>query len=169
MVDGNTLLMEEDTQVSEISAVRHTIAGPRNRLAAEAMVRPRLFGPDAVQLTHTDHGPLGVACEEIRIAGDRVDTEMLRRTYLAYLLNRTDRMLDGLEQLNLHDMEYCPEIWRSHLAALIAELPFDHEPVSRTRLSPTAAIDIVFAIQGGLLAWITGRPPEHDELLEASG
>jgi hypothetical protein len=147
--------------VSEISAIRHTIADPRNQLAAETTVRLHASGPDAVH-----HGPIGVACEEIRVAGDRVDTEMLRRTYLAYLLNRTDRILDGLEQLNLHDMEYCPEIWRSHLAALIAELPFDYQPASGTRLSPTRAIDIVFEIQGGLLAWITGRPTEPDELLE---
>ncbi len=153
--------------MSEISAARHTIADPRNQLGADALVRFRASCRGAVQLAYAVHGPLSVASEEIRIARGRVDTEMLRRTYLAYLLNRTDRMLDGLEQLNLHDMEYCPEIWRSHLAALIAELPFDYQPVSGTRLSPTAAIDIVFEIQGGLLARITGRPPEPDELLEA--
>lgn len=153
--------------MSEISAAQHTIADPRKQLAAEAVVRFRASGPDAVQLPHAVHGPLSVASEEIRIARSRVDTELLRRTYLAYLLNRTDRLLDGLEQLNLDDMEYCPEIWRSHLAALIAELPFDYQPVSGSRLSPTAAIDIVFEIQGRLLAWITGRPPEPDELLAA--
>jgi hypothetical protein len=153
--------------VSEMSATHYAISNTGAETDPDGVMLLPPSAPDGGQPTGSVTGPLGTACQEIRVLGDRVDVKTLRRSYLVYLLNRTDRMLDGLEQLNLLDMEDCPDIWRSHLAALAADLPFDYRPVLSANLAPTGAIDIVFDIQERLLAWMTGRAPESDELLEA--
>ncbi len=156
--------MEEENQVS---AAEHPIAKPWKETDARALLRLRRADAQGRLPAEAARGPLGKASAEIGCDTGRLETRTIRRAYLAYLLNRTDRMLDALEQLNLLDVEYCPEIWRPRLMALVADLPFDHEPAFDRRFSPTTAIDIVFEIQEALLAWMSARPPEPDELLEA--
>jgi hypothetical protein len=81
---------------------------------------------------------------------------------------RTDQMLTELEILNLQDVERAPESWLWQLAELVADLPFEYRPLIGHELSPTAAIDVVFEIQQGLLQSITGGDADDDSLLEAA-
>jgi hypothetical protein len=107
--------------------------------------------------------------EEIRLAGERFAIERLRQRHLASLLIRTDRMLAGLEGLNLLDVKLVAGSWRLQLAALIADLPFEYQPAIGPRPSPTEALDVVFDIQAVLLQSITGsEAKEGDGHMEAA-
>jgi hypothetical protein len=113
-------------------------------------------------------GPLVLAAMEIREAGERSETERLRRLYATSLLHRTDRILDGLEELNLYEVPRVPETWGLHIATVVADLPFDYGLAVSKPPTPTEAIDIVFDLQQALLLWMTGLEPEADELENAS-
>ena len=113
-------------------------------------------------------GPLVLAAMEIREADERSETERLRRLYAASLLHRTDRILDGLEELNLYEVPRVPETWGLHIATVVADLPFDYGLAVKKPPTPTEAIDIVFDLQQALLLWMTGREPEDEELENAS-
>lgn len=113
-------------------------------------------------------GPLLLAAMEIQEASERSETERLRRTYSASLLHRTDRILDGLEELNLLDVPHVPATWPLHIATVVADLPFDYTLVVNEPPTPTEAIDLVFDLQQALLLWMTGLEPEDEELETAS-
>jgi hypothetical protein len=119
-------------------------------------------------IRHDAIGPLESTSREVRLASERFVLESLRRRRLASLLQRTDQMLAGLEQLNLLDVERVPEAWPSQLAALIAEMPFEFQPPVGQHPSPTAAIDALFDLQARLLQSITGTEAEADDPLEAA-
>jgi hypothetical protein len=110
-------------------------------------------------------GPLESASEDLRLASEQFAVARLRSRPLASLLMRTDQMLTELEVLNLQDVERVPESWLWRLAELVADLPFEYQPAIGQEPSPTAAIDVVFEIQEGLLRSITGREPDDDNLL----
>jgi hypothetical protein len=110
-------------------------------------------------------GPLGSACLEIRLASERRAIGHLRSRRMSSLLMRTDRMLTALEELNVLEVEQVAESWLWQLGELVADLPFEYQPPVRQRPSPTAAIDLVFDIQGHLLELITGIEAEHEERL----
>jgi hypothetical protein len=114
------------------------------------------------------YGPLINACREISTAIDLFAMTQLPRRRVLALLRRTDRMLESLETLNLLEVEHVPEAWRSQLAALVADLPFDYQPQIEPRPTPTAAIDVLFDIQEGLLRSKSGSELDDDELLEAA-
>jgi hypothetical protein len=113
-------------------------------------------------------GPLVVAAMKVREAVERSETERLRRRYAASLLHRTDRILDGLEELNLYEVPRVPETWGLHIATVVADLPFDYGLSVSRPPTPTEAIDIVFDLQQALLLWMTGLEPEDEELEHAS-
>jgi hypothetical protein len=115
-----------------------------------------------------DTSPLIVACQEISVAIDRHAMEQLPRRRVLALLKRTDHMLESLETLNLLEVKNVPESWQSQLAVLLADLPFDYDPQIESRPSPTAAIDVLFDIQEGLLRSKSGTVAVGDELLEAA-
>jgi hypothetical protein len=94
--------------------------------------------------------------------------EQLPRRRVLALLERTDRMLDSLETLNLLEVKNVPDSWQSQLAVLLADLPFAYDPQVESRPSPTAAIDVMFDIQEGLLRSKSGRVTVDDELLETA-
>jgi hypothetical protein len=81
---------------------------------------------------------------------------------------RTDRMLTELEVLNVLDVERAPESWLWQLAELVADLPFEYQPPIGQEPSPTAAIEVVFEIQEGLLRSITGTDADEGLLETAS-
>jgi hypothetical protein len=81
---------------------------------------------------------------------------------------RTDQMLTELEMLNMQDVERAPESWLWQLAELVADLPFEYQPPIRQEPSPTAAIEVVFEIQKGLLRSITGADADDDDVLETA-
>jgi hypothetical protein len=117
---------------------------------------------------HRDaNGPLIAACQEISTAIDRFAIEQMARRRVLVLLRRSDLMLESLETLNLLEVEHVPDGWRSQLALLVADLPFDYRPRIESRPTPTAAIDLLFDIQEGLLRSRSGRAMD-DELLAAS-
>ena len=113
-------------------------------------------------------GPLVLAAMEVRKAEVSSQTERLRRHYAASLLHRTDRILDGLEELNLYDVARVPETWGLHIATVVADLPFDSGLAIRKSPTPTEAIDMVFDLQQALLVWMTGLEPQDEELENAS-
>jgi hypothetical protein len=113
-------------------------------------------------------GPLEAASEDARLASEQFAIARLRSRRIASLLMRTDQMLTELEVLNLQDVERAPESWLWQLAELVADLPFEYQPPIGHGPSPTAAIDVVFEIQAGLLRSITGRDPDDDDLLETA-
>lgn len=113
-------------------------------------------------------GPLVLAATEIHEAAERSETERLRRRYAASLMHRTDRILDGLEELNLYDVARVPETWGLHIATVVADLPFDYALAANKPPTPTEAIDIVFDLQRALLLWMTGFEPGDEELENAS-
>jgi hypothetical protein len=113
-------------------------------------------------------GPLESASKDMRLASERFAVARLRSRRLASLLMRTDQMLMELEVLNVQDVERTPESWLWQLAELVADLPFEYQPPIGHELSPTAAIDVVFEIQEGLLRSITGRDADDDSLLETA-
>ena len=101
-------------------------------------------------------GPLGLACQEIRIAIDRFATDQRRGRRLRSLIARTDQLLAELETLNLRKMRCVPSRLRSELLVLVGDLPFEYTAPLRQRPSPTATIDLVFDIQQGLFPMISG-------------
>lgn len=113
-------------------------------------------------------GPLVLAVLEISEATERSENERLRRRYVASLLHRTDRILEGLEELNLLDVGRVPETWPLHIATVVADLPFEYGLEINERPTPTQAIDLVFDLQQALLLWMTGLEPEEEELETAS-
>ncbi len=113
-------------------------------------------------------GPLVLAVLEISEASERSETERLRQRYVTSLLQRTDRLLEGLEELNLIDVPRVPDAFPLHIATVVADLPFDYHPKIKDRPTPTEAIDLVFDLQQALLQWMTGREPEEEELENAS-
>jgi hypothetical protein len=113
-------------------------------------------------------GPLEAACEDVRLASEQSAVARLRSRRIASLLMLTDQMLMELEVLNLRDVERVPESWLWQLAELVANLPYEYQPRIGQQPSPTAAIDVVFEIQEGLLRSITGRDPDYDDLLETA-
>lgn len=108
--------------------------------------------------------PLVMAVLEISEARERSETERLRRRYLSSLLQRTDRILDSLEELNLLDVPRVPEAWALHIATVVADLPFDYSLPVTERPTPTEAIELVFDVQQALLRWMTGREADEEEL-----
>jgi hypothetical protein len=113
-------------------------------------------------------GPLGSACQEIRLASERYAIGRIRSRRMISPLMRTDQMLTALEELNMLDVERVPESWLWQLGELVADLPFEYDPTLGQQPSPTAAIDLVFDIQEHLLELITGIEAEHEERLEAA-
>jgi hypothetical protein len=113
-------------------------------------------------------GPLESASEDVRLASERFAVARLHSRRLASLLMRTDQMLTELEVLNLQDVERAPESWLWQLAELVADLPFEYQPPIGREPSPTAAIEVVFEIQQGLLRSITGTDADDDDLLETA-
>jgi hypothetical protein len=99
---------------------------------------------------------------------DRAVNKYLRARYLSSLLRRSDRMLEGLEELNLMGIARVPEAWRFHMAALVADLPFEFSMVIKDRPSPTQAIDLVFDLQEAILLFMTGTKPDEEDLEEAA-
>jgi hypothetical protein len=112
--------------------------------------------------------PLAATSFEISLAHERSFTERLRRFHLASLLKRTDRMLGGLEELNLMDVPRVPESLRLQIATLVADLPFDYSLLIGVQPSPTDAIDLVFDLQEAILLFMTGASPDGEDLEEAS-
>lgn len=101
-------------------------------------------------------GPLGLACQEIRIAIDRFASDQRRGRRLPSLIARTDQLLAELETLNLRKVRRVPSRLRSELVVLVGDLPFEYMAPLRQQPSPTAAIDLVFDIQQGLFPMISG-------------
>jgi hypothetical protein len=104
-------------------------------------------------------GPMGSANREIRDAIDGFVAERLASRRLPTLLERTDTMLAELETLNLMEVRSTPASLRSALTALVADLPFEYAPRIGPRVSPTAAIDVVFEIQAGIFHLMYGTEP----------
>jgi hypothetical protein len=115
---------------------------------------------------HNAAGPLDSAIREMRLASELFAIEQLRRRRLTRLLERSDLLLAGLEELNLLDLKRVPERGLSQLEALVAEVPFEYRLPIGPRPSPTAAIDAVFDLQAGILQTMTGVEAEADEPLE---
>jgi hypothetical protein len=139
-----------------------------NEAGAEAIADLRYATGGQVWLRGAAIGPLESTAEAVRLASERFAIERLRRRRLASLLERTDQMLIQLEQLNLLEVKRVPDSWPTHLAALVADLPFPHQPPAELGPSPTAAIDAVFDVQAGLLRSMTGIEAQDDEPLEAA-
>jgi hypothetical protein len=118
-----------------------------------------MFHPDAL-------GPMGSACTEIRLAGERFATERAALRGRMTLLRRSDEMLAALEEMNLRRVRLVPDVGVVRLAALVGDLPFDVHWPRMNRLSPTAAIDVVFDIQEGLLRSMRGAQSDDDVFLE---
>jgi hypothetical protein len=111
---------------------------------------------------------MGLACKEIRDAIDGFAVEQRARRRLPTLLARTDAMLAELEISNLLGETRASACWRSDLTSLVSDLPFEYESRMGHDLSPTAAIDLVFDIQGGLFRLMADADPD-DECLETAG
>lgn len=112
-------------------------------------------------------GPLGLANQEIRDAIDAFLERRRARGRLPALLRRTDAMLAELEALNLLQVRRAPVSWHSELSALVTDLPFEYRPRIVQQPSPTAAIEVVFQIQGCLFRLMT-RAEFEDELLQVA-
>jgi hypothetical protein len=112
--------------------------------------------------------PLAATTFEISLAREMFVAERLRRFHLASLLKRTDRMLGGLEELNLLDVPRVPESVLLQIEALVADLPFDYSLLIGTQPSPTEVIDLVFDLQEAILLFMTATSPDHEDLEEAS-
>jgi hypothetical protein len=121
---------------------------------------------DEMKQTKAAVGPLDAAIREMMLASERFATERLRRRRLSSLLERSDLLLAGLEELNLLEVKRVPERGLSQLSVLLADLPFEHRLPIGPRPSPTAAIDAVFDLQEAILRSITGSEPEAGEELE---
>jgi hypothetical protein len=111
-------------------------------------------------------GPMGSACTEVRLASERFATERAALHGRTSLLRRTDEMLAALEELNLRRVRLVPDLGVVRLAALVGDLPFDVHRPRVNRLSPAAAIDLVFDIQEGLLRSMRGVQADDDVYLE---
>lgn len=112
--------------------------------------------------------PLAATSFEISLAREMFVIERLRRFHLASILKRTDRMLGGLEELNLLDVPRVPESLRLQIATLVADLPFDYSLLIGAQPSPTEAIDLVFDLQEAILLFMTGASPDEEDLEAAS-
>ena len=113
-------------------------------------------------------GPLGLACQEIRIAVDHFASDQRRGRRLPSFVARTDRLLAELESLNLRRVRRVPSRLRSELVVLVADLPFEYVAPLSQRPSPTTAIDLVFDIQQGLFRMISGTAIDETGLEAAS-
>jgi hypothetical protein len=111
-------------------------------------------------------GPMGSACTEIRLAGERFADRRAASRRRALLLRRSDEMLAALEEMNLRRVRLVPDVGVVRLAALVGDLPFDVRWPLVSRLSPTSAIDFLFDIQEGLLRSMRGAQPDDDVFLE---
>jgi hypothetical protein len=111
--------------------------------------------------------PLAAACLEITLANERHAIQRSRRARVALLRARTDRILEGLEELNLLEVRRVPELTRFQLAAMVADLPFEYRLSISKNPSPTELIDLVFDLQAELVLFLTGVKPEEDELVSA--
>jgi hypothetical protein len=111
-------------------------------------------------------GPMGAACKEIRVAGDRFAAQRAATLGRASLLRRSDAILTALEEMNLRRVKLVPESRLAQLAALMADLPSGHRWPIASRLSPPLAMDMVFDIQQGLLRSMRGVQSEDDDFLE---
>jgi hypothetical protein len=107
-------------------------------------------------------GPLGLACQEIRIAIDQFASTQHRTRRLHSLADRTDQLLAELEELNLQKVARVPTPVRSELVGLIDDLPFEFVSPIRPRPRPKAMIDLVFDIQQDLFGMIRGRALQGD-------
>lgn len=110
-------------------------------------------------------GRLQAACDEAALASEQLALERLPLQRLTSLLVRTDQMLTELEKLNLLDAARVPEAGLLELAALVADLPLGYASQIGPSPSPTAAMDVVFDVQAGLLRSITGSDVEREEQL----
>lgn len=115
----------------------------------------------------SNRGPLGMACQEIRITIDQFASTQRRIRRLRSLVERTDQLLAELETLNLRKVTRVPAPLRSELIDLVDDLPFEFPPRIKPRPQPTALIDIVFDIQQDLFGMIRGRVLEDDGLVVA--
>ena len=113
-------------------------------------------------------GPLGLACQEIRIAIDRFATDQRRGRRLPWLIARTDQLLAELETLNLRRVRRVPSRLKTKLVVLVGDLPFKYVAPFTERPSPTTAIDLVFDIQQGLFRMIGGPAIDENGLEAAS-
>ncbi len=102
-------------------------------------------------------GPLGMACQEIRITIDQFAKRQRRIQRLRSLVERTDQLLAELETLNLLKVTRIPAQLRSELVGLVDDLPFEFSLRIKPRPKPTAVIDLVFDIQQDLFGVIRGR------------
>jgi hypothetical protein len=112
--------------------------------------------------------PLRAANLEIHLANQRFAAERVERLYLASLLNRSDRLLDSLEELNLMNVPQIPELLRIQIATLVTALPFEYTGLMSDQSTPTQAIDRVFDVQEALLVFMTGTKTDDDDLQEAA-
>ena len=111
-------------------------------------------------------GPMGIACRDIRVAGERfADRQAAARRAVA-VLRRSDDLLDALEGLNLRDVRQVPDSERARLDELMAALPARQRWPVASRLSPSLAIEVVFDIQESLLCSLRGVVAGDDERLE---
>src|SRR5258708_20370681 len=121
-----------------------------------------------MEMGYSAAGALVLEAMEVREAEERSEMERLRRHYASSLLHRTDRILDGLEELNLYEVARVPETWGLHIATVVADLPFDYGLSVHKPPTPTEAIDIVFDLPHPPLLRLTGLEPEDDALEYAS-
>ncbi|HXA28044.1 MAG TPA: hypothetical protein VN193_04785 [Candidatus Angelobacter sp.] len=111
-------------------------------------------------------GPMGAACRDIRSAGERFAAARAAERGAVSLLRRSDSVLATLEELNVRGVKLVPDLLLSRLAALMADLPFPYPWRMGSRLSATAAIEVVFDIQDGLLRSMRGAQPDDDVELD---
>jgi hypothetical protein len=138
----------------------------RNPIPSESTGGNTSWEVDEMKQTTAAVGPLDSAIREMMLASERFAIERLRRRRLTSLLERSDLLLAGLEELNLLEVKRIPERRLSQLAVLAADLPFEYQLPIGPRPSPTAVIDAVFDLQEAILRSITGREAEAGEDLE---
>jgi hypothetical protein len=111
---------------------------------------------------HTVLGPMGSACMQIRVAGERFAAEQAARRATTSLLRRSDDLLAALEDLNMRRVRMLPDPVLSGLAALLADVPFEHGRTVGGHTSPSRAIEVVFDVQEGLLRAMRGIQPDEE-------
>lgn len=111
---------------------------------------------------HDSLGPMGTACRDIRAAGEGFAIARAAERDAGSLLRRSDSVLAALEELNLRGVKPVPDSLLSRLAALMDDLPFGYHWRIGSRLSATAAIEVVFDIQDELLRSMRGAQPDDD-------
>lgn len=97
-------------------------------------------------------GPMESACHEIDAARRLFHLRWVAKASVDAWLFRSDQMLTELEKLNLADVKFAPESWRVEFGCLVSDVPFRfRRGLSGGDLSPTEALDAVFALQSRLL------------------